>query len=67
MTKTRNRYKQTSSLTERVEAFAKDVREKVRMLPPGPEQDELLKKLHSAKTAENIEEWAKSPGLQPPR
>jgi len=67
MTKTRNRTKRTIPLTGRLAAFAEGLRSKVEVLPPGPARDELVKKLHSAKTAETIEEWAQSPGFQPPR
>jgi hypothetical protein len=67
MTKTRNRKKQTSSLQDRLAAFASGVRAKAELLPPGPEQDQLLQKLHSADTAAHIEDWANSPGLQAPK
>jgi hypothetical protein len=34
---------------------------------PGPERDELLKKLRQAETAMHMEDWANSRGLQPPK
>jgi hypothetical protein len=62
----RRRFKQTISLKERLASFAKEVREKASELRPGPEQDALLKKARQADTASHLDEWANSPGLQPP-
>jgi hypothetical protein len=36
-------------------------------LPPGTERRDLEKKARQAETAARIEEWLKSPGLQPPK
>jgi hypothetical protein len=36
-------------------------------MQPGPERDELLRKLRQAETAMHLEDWANSPGLQPPK
>jgi hypothetical protein len=36
-------------------------------LPPGPLQDELLKKISQIEIAAHISEWLTSPGLQPPK
>jgi hypothetical protein len=36
-------------------------------MPDGPERNELLKKIRRAEAAANIEAWANSPGLQPPK
>jgi hypothetical protein len=35
-------------------------------LPPGQQRDALLRKARQADTAAHIDEWASSPGLQPP-
>ena len=35
-------------------------------LPPGPERDELLKKVKLFESYAKIENWIASPGLQPP-
>jgi len=59
--------KQTISLKERLASFAKEVRVKASRLPPGAERDTLLKKASQADTAAHLEEWANSPGLQPPK
>jgi hypothetical protein len=63
----RRRFKQTTSLKDRLASFAKEIRKKASHLRPGPEQDALLKKARQADIASHIEEWANSPGLQPPK
>jgi hypothetical protein len=63
----RRRFKQSTSLKERLASFANEVREKALQLRPGPEQDALLKKARQADTAAHLDEWANSPGLQPPK
>lgn len=63
----RHRSKQTTSLKDRLASFAKQVREKASELKPGPEQDALLKKARQADTAYDLDQWANSPGLQPPK
>jgi hypothetical protein len=62
----RRRFKQTLSLKERLESFAKEVREKASQLPAGIERDSLLKRARQADTASHIEDWANSRGLRPP-
>lgn len=63
----RRRDKQTVSLKDRLASFAKEAIDKAKHLPSGPERDELLKKARRADTASHIDEWANSPGLQPPK
>jgi hypothetical protein len=63
----RRRIKQTVSLKNRLAKFAHEVRAKASQLRPGPEQELLLKKARQADTAAHLDEWANSPGLQPPR
>jgi hypothetical protein len=63
----RRRTKETTSLKERLAFFAREVRAKASALPPGAERDTLLKKASQADTAAHLEEWANSPGLQPPK
>jgi hypothetical protein len=63
----RRRDKQTVSLKDRLASFAKEAIDKAKHLPSGPERDELLKKVRRADTASHIDEWANSPGLQPPK
>jgi hypothetical protein len=60
------RAKQTTSLKDRLAAFAEDARGKASQLRPGPERDDLMKKARQADTAAHLDEWANSPGLRPP-
>jgi hypothetical protein len=63
----RRRFKQTDSLQVRLAAFAQDARDEAARLPPGVERDEMLRKVSQADTAAHLDEWANSPGLQPPK
>ena len=63
----RRRFKQTVPLKDRLASFAEEIREKASQLRPGPERDALLKRARQADTASYIDEWANSPGLQPPK
>jgi hypothetical protein len=63
----RHRLKQSDSLKDRLSAFAEDVREKAAQLTPGAERDDLLRRARQADAAFHLDEWAKSPGLQPPK
>jgi hypothetical protein len=63
----RRRFKQTVSLKDRLASFAEEVRDKASQLRPGAEKDALLKRARRADTAAHIDEWANSPGLQPPK
>ncbi|MGC2177316.1 MAG: hypothetical protein WA650_03725 [Bradyrhizobium sp.] len=62
----RNRIKQTISLKDRLASFAREVREKASILPPGPEREALIKKARQADTASRLDDWANSPRLQAP-
>jgi hypothetical protein len=64
--KKRRRFKQTTTLKERLMAFAEEVRGRASTLPAGAERDELLKKASRADTAAHIDDWANSSGLQSP-
>jgi hypothetical protein len=61
------RLEQQSSLQHRLASFAALKREKALLLRPGAERDELLRKARQADTAAHLDEWASSPGLQPPK
>jgi hypothetical protein len=65
--KRRWRFKQEITLQDRIVEWAKEVRAQAAELPPGPDRDELLKKVRRAETAMHLEDWASSPGLQPPK
>lgn len=47
----RRRFKQSTSLRDRLTAWAEAVRQQAAGLPPGPERDALLKKAGQADTA----------------
>ncbi|HEV2153152.1 hypothetical protein [Bradyrhizobium sp.] len=64
--KHRRRFKQQTTLQDRVAAWAKEVQEQAAKLPPGPERDALLKKLRQVDVASHLDDWMRSPGLQPP-
>jgi hypothetical protein len=66
MTK-RRRFKHTASFQERLEVFVKDALERAQGLVPGQEKDNLLRKVRQADTALHLDDWANSPGLQPPK
>jgi hypothetical protein len=62
----RNRSKPPGSIQARLIAFAKEMREKAALLPPGAEQDDLLRRARQAETTSHLDEWVNSPGLKPP-
>lgn len=63
----RRRFKQTTSLQDRLSDFISGARSDADGAPSGADQYELLKKIRQAETAANIERWATSPELQPPK
>ena len=65
--KRRRRFKQQVSLQDRIAEWAIGIREQANRMRPGPQRDELLRKLRQAETAMHLEDWANSPGLQPPK
>ena len=62
----RRRFKQTTSLQDRLASFAEELKAKASRLRAGSEQADLLKKVRQADTASEIDEWVNSPGLKPP-
>ena len=60
----RRRFKQTTSLQDRLVMDAKKNKERARLLPLGKERDELLEK---ARQDEVVAGWFTSSGLQSPR
>ena len=54
----RRRFKQASSLRERLAEWAKEVREQAAHLPPGPDREALLKKACQADAASHFDDWA---------
>jgi hypothetical protein len=63
----RRRFKQANSFKDRLASFSKEAREQAGALRPGPERDTLLRKASQADTASHLDDWANSPGLQPPK
>ncbi len=62
----RRRFKHTTTLEERLVAFAEEAEARALTLPPGPEKDAADRKAHDAQVAANIDGWLRSPGLRPP-
>jgi hypothetical protein len=63
----RRRFKQQTTLQDRIAEWAAGVREQANEMQHGSERDELLRKLHQAETAMHLEDWANSTGLQAPK
>lgn len=63
----RRRIKQQLSLNDRLKIFTDQLKAQASRAEPGPERDALLKKARIADTAAHIDQWANSPGLQPPK
>lgn len=63
----RRRFNQETPLQDRLAMFAQEMREKAEQLKPGPERDDLLRRARRADTSMHLDDWAKSPGLQPPK
>jgi hypothetical protein len=63
----RNRFKQTTTLKDRLALFAGRAREEADKAESGPVKDALLKKARLADTAAHLDDWANSLGLQPPK
>ena len=63
----RHRVKHTASLEERIAERVDEIRAKAEALPLGSRERERLElRARQADTANHIDEWLKSPGLQPP-
>ncbi|BBO03854.1 hypothetical protein QIH93_27485 [Bradyrhizobium ottawaense] len=63
----RRRFKQQTTLEERLATWTKSIREQAAKLPPGPDRDALIKKVLQAETGERLNNWLTSPELQPPK
>ena len=66
MTQQGRRFKQTSSLKERLTEEAASLREQARLLGPGALRELVLRKARQADTAAHMDEWLRSAGLRPP-
>jgi hypothetical protein len=63
----RRRFKQTTSLKDRLLEEAQNLREQAKLLPYGLVREATLKKARQAEAAANMDQWLSSPGLQPPK
>jgi hypothetical protein len=63
----RRRFQQSVSLKDRLTIFIHTMREQADFEPPGAKRDELLEKARKAETAVEIDGWANSRELQPPK
>lgn len=63
MTKTRRRFKQTTSLQDRLAKFQKDIHARALQLPGGPKKRELLQKASNAEIAADIDQRRTTPEL----
>jgi hypothetical protein len=64
---TRRRFKQVTSLKDRLIQEAESLRKQAQEMPPGALRDELLRKARQAETTARVDDWLTSPGLQPPK
>jgi hypothetical protein len=64
---TRRRFKQVTSLKDRLIQEAESLRKQAQEMPPGIRRDELLRKARQAETAARVDDWLAAPGLQPPK
>jgi hypothetical protein len=63
----RRRFNQTTPSDEHLEEQAKRLRKEAQGTPPGVEREKLVRQARKAEAAARMQEWASSPGLQPPR
>jgi hypothetical protein len=61
------RFKQTTTLQERLAREAEQARARATSMPSGKERDALLRKARQAETASRIDQWLSSPGSRPPK
>jgi hypothetical protein len=63
----RRSFRQQATLQERISEWAVGLRQEALAMLPGPDRDQLLRKLRQAETAMHLDGWANSPGLQSPK
>lgn len=63
----RRRFKQTSSLAERLTENIESLKSHLATVPHGPEREQIVRRIRQNETASHVEDWLKSPGLQPPK
>ena len=63
----RRRFTQTTSLEDRLADEARRLREEAELLPHGPVREAAIRRARQAETGSHINQWLRSPGLQPPK
>ena len=66
MPQQRSRFKQTTSLDQRLTNEAERLRKEARGTPPGVERAKLIRRARLAETGSRMSEWLSSPGLKAP-
>lgn len=66
MTIKRPRIKHTKTFEQRLAEEAANFRELADQSPQGVQRERYLRRARQAETASHINDWLKSPGLQPP-
>ena len=61
----RRRFKQATSLKERLVSEVMRLREEAKTLPHGPERERALRRVKQAEFAAYIDDWLASPALRP--
>ena len=64
--KKRPRVIHNKDFQQRLADEARRYRDAAALLPPGQARELLLRRVRQAETASHIDDWLKSPGLQPP-
>ncbi len=63
----RRRFKQTTSLEQRLTEQARQFRKQAKKLHPSGERDDLIRESQTGRMAAYMNEWLSSPGLRPPK
>jgi hypothetical protein len=63
----RRRFKHVMTFPDDLTQEAERLRAEATKLAPGTERHDLERRARQAETAAHIDEWLKSPGLQPPK
>jgi hypothetical protein len=63
----RRRIKHTATLEERLAEQAKQLRRQAKLLPPGPQREETLRRARQAEMAFRINGWLTSPASRTQR
>jgi hypothetical protein len=67
MSQQRRRFKPTETFQERLAEEAEQFRKAAEQSPPGLARELLLRRARLAETASHMNDWVRSPGLQPPK